>query len=396
MVALPHVFFTEFLTKPVWMWGIFFTIVVLLLIFDLGILHKDQHEINIKESLLLSGFYVSMGLCFGGWIWYEMGSPSALEYLTGFIVEKTLSMDNIFIIAMIFSFFSIPRKYQHRVLFWGILGVIFLRAIMIGLGATLVSQYEWVLYIFALFLVLTGMKLLILTQGMQYLIAKSKKTRPIIITLWLIGCLFMGYAVKKGLEHAGTGQTIEYILYIILALTAYLGIRVALITHQEESDLADNPFLIWLRKHVRITDKLHGQAFFVKQEHPKTHKKVLYITPLFLALGTIEVADVIFAVDSVPAIFVITTDPYLVYTSNIFAILGLRALYFALSAMLARFYYLKYALSVVLLFIGAKIFIANLMGWEKFPSNWSLLITVSILGCGFGYSIWKTRDLTTK
>jgi tellurite resistance protein TerC len=392
MVLLPHILFTEFLTKPIWMWVIFFTVVILLLVFDLGVLHKKQHEISIKESLLLSGFYISMGLCFGGWIWYEMGSSSALEYLTGFIVEKTLSMDNIFIIAMIFSFFAIPRKYQHRVLFWGILGVVFLRAMMIGLGATLVSQYEWILYIFALFLVLTGLKLLILTEGIQSLITRSRKTRPIIITLWLISCFVMGYASNIGLQHTGS-QTIEFTIYILVAITAYWGIRVALITHQEESDLADNPFLIWLTKHIRITDKLHGQAFFVKQEHPKTHKKALYITPLLLALGTIEVADVIFAVDSVPAIFVITTDPYLVYTSNIFAILGLRALYFALSAMLARFYYLKYALSVVLLFIGSKIFIANLMGWEKFPSQWSLFITICILACGFGYSIWKTREI---
>jgi tellurite resistance protein TerC len=393
MAYLPHFLLNDFLTKPIWMWVLFFVVVVTLLVFDLGVLHKDDHEISIKESLLLTAFYLCMGLTFGVWIWFEMGPQSGLEYLTGFIVEKTLAMDNIFVIAMIFSFFKIPRMYQHRVLFWGILGVIILRAIMIGLGATLVTQYEWVLYLFAFFLVLTGFKLLILTEGAQNLIASSKKTQPILIGIWLISCLIMGYAAKIGLDHTGESLTVELILLSILAITAYFGVRVALITHQEETDLADNPALIWLKKHLRVTDKLHGHDFFVRQDHPKKHKKVLYVTPLFLALIVIEVADVIFAVDSVPAIFAITTDPYLVYTSNIFAILGLRALYFSLSALIARFYYIKYALSAVLIFIGAKIFISNIMGWEKFPANWSLMITLTILAAGFGYSIYKTREV---
>lgn len=392
MDFLPDFLFHQFLTKPIWMWSVFFSVVVVLLVFDLGVLHKDDHEIGIKESLLLSGFYISMGLLFGGWIWYKMGSQSGLEYLTAFIVEKTLAMDNIFVIAMIFSFFAIPRKYQHRVLFWGILGVIILRAIMIGLGATLVAQYEWILYIFALFLILTGMKLLVLTEGIQSLIKKSKKTRPIIITLWLSSCGLIAYGSKVGLDHTGETQTVIFTVYGLIALTAYLGIKVALITHQEEADLADNPALLWLKKHLRVTEKPHGHDFFVWQAHPKKNKNVLYVTPLFLALIVIEVADVIFAVDSVPAVFAITTDPYLVYTSNIFAILGLRALYFALSALLNRFYYLKYALSLVLIFIGAKIFISSIMGWQKFPAEWSLMITLIILASGFGYSMWKTRS----
>ena len=382
---------SDFLTKPVWMWGLFFGFVTVLLIFDLGVLHKKDHEIGIKESLLLSLFYICMGLSFGAWVWYEISSQASLEYLTGFIVEKTLAMDNIFVIAMIFSFFKIPRVYQHRVLFWGILGVILLRAIMIGLGAALVSQYSWVLYIFALFLVLTGVKLLILTEGVQNLIKTFKMTRPIIISLWLVNCLAITYASKEGLRQTGESFTVEIVLYIFIALTAYLGVKIALMTHQEESDLADNPALIWIKKHFRVTETFHGHDFFVKQKHPKKGKVVLYMTPLFMALMVIEVADVIFAVDSVPAIFAITTDPYLVYTSNIFAILGLRALYFALSAMIARFYYLKYALSAVLIFIGSKIFVSNFMGWEKFPASWSLFITLSILAAGFGYSLWKTR-----
>ncbi len=391
MDFLPHFFFAEFLTKPIWMWGIFFSVVLALLIFDLGVLHKNEHEISIKESLLMTLFYICMGLTFGGWVWFKMGHQSGLEYMTGFIVEKTLAMDNIFVIAMIFSFFAIPRKYQHRVLFWGILGVIILRAIMIGLGATLVAQYEWILYIFALFLILTGMKLLVLTEGVQTLISKSKKTRPIIITFWLCSCALIAYASKIGLTHAEQSQKILFTVYALIGLTAYLGVRVALITHQEEADLADNPALIWLKKHLRVTEKIQGKAFFIQQLNPKKNKKVLYITPLFLALIVIEVADVIFAVDSVPAVFAITTDPYLVYTSNIFAVLGLRALYFTLSALLDRFYYIKYALSAVLIFIGAKIFISNIMGWEKFPAEWSLIITLLLLASGFGYSIWKTR-----
>lgn len=393
MTSLPHFLFVDFLTKPVWMWVIFFSFVVTLLVFDLGVLHKKDHEISIKESLLLSCFYICMGLIFGGWIWYKMGSQPSIEYLTGFIVEKTLAMDNIFVIAMIFSFFNIPRIYQHRVLFWGILGVIILRAIMISLGATLVTQYEWILYIFALFLILTGFKLLILTEGVQKLIASSKNVRPTIMSTWLFSCVLMGFAVKKGLLAVGESFFVEVILYVAIFISAFLGIKVAMITHQEEADLADNPALLWLKKHLRVTEKLHGHDFVVKQLHPKKNKMVLYATPLLLALIVIEVADVIFAVDSVPAVFAITTDPYLVYTSNIFAILGLRALYFSLSAMIARFYYIKYALSVVLIFIGSKIFVSNLMHWEKFPAAWSLFITLGILTAGFGYSIWKTRNI---
>lgn len=313
----------DFLTKPVWMWLVFMALVVVLLVLDLGVLHKQQREIEVKESLILSAGYIAIGLAFGGWVWWEMGKQSGIEYLTGFIVEKTLAMDNIFVIAMIFAFFAIPRQYQHRVLFWGILGVIVLRAIMIGLGATLVAEFSWVLYIFAIFLIATGVKMII-------------------------------FANKK-------------------------------------ADLANNPVLKFMRRHFRVTDQFHGEKFLVKNPDPKTGKMVTFLTPLMLALVLIEIADVIFAVDSVPAIFAITTDPYLVYTSNIFAILGLRALYFALAAVLARFHYLKYALSVLLIFIGSKIFIADFLGWEKFPAMWSLGITFAILGTGIVYSLYKTR-----
>lgn len=383
--------FADFMTKPVWMWLVFLTVVLALLVFDLGVLHKDQHEIGIRESLILSAFYISMGLAFGGWVWFEMGHKSGIEYMTGFVVEKSLAMDNIFVIAMIFTFFAIPRQYQHRVLFWGILGVILLRAIMIGLGATLVAQFGWVLYIFALFLILTGYKLLILTEGAQHIMKASTKTRPAIIGLWLATCAAMAWATHIGIAHTGEGMGVQMLVYVLVLATAFAGVKVAYMTQGEEKDLADNPAIMWLKRHMRVTDKLHGQAFVVKQPDPKTGKLITFFTPLFMALVIIELADVIFAVDSVPAIFAITTDPYIVYTSNIFAILGLRALYFALAAMIARFAYLKYALSVVLIFIGSKIFISNLMGWEKFPAEWSLLITLTLLGSGFAYSLWKTR-----
>ncbi len=238
------------------------------------------------------------------------------------MVEKTLAMDNIFVIALIFAFFSVPREYQHRVLFWGILGVIILRGIMIGLGATIVEQYHWVLYIFAAFLILTGFKMLFMAD--------------------------------------------------------------------KEHKIEENGLVRFLKRRMNVTEELHGHDFFVKKPDPVTGKIRRFATPLFLALVMIEIADLVFAVDSVPAVFTITTDPYIVYTSNIFAILGLRALYFALDAILHRFAYLKYALSVLLIFIGSKIFIADALGWEKFPPEWSLGITFVILGVGVAYSLWKT------
>jgi tellurite resistance protein TerC len=315
--------FVPFLGQPVWLWLMFITIVILLLAFDLGVLHKDDHEIGVAESLKLSVLYIGLGVAFGGFVWYQIGAESAAEYMTAFVVEKTLAMDNVFVIAMIFTYFAIPRKYQHRVLFWGILGVIVLRAIMIGLGATLVSQYSWVLYIFAVFLILTGVKM-----------------------------MFFG---------------------------------------DKETDIASNPVLKFMKKRMNVTEELDGNKFWVKRPDPKTNKLVWFATPLFLALIMVEIVDVIFAVDSVPAVFAITSDPFIVYTSNIFAILGLRALYFALAAMVHRFHYLKYALAVLLVFIGSKIFVADLMGWEKFPAGWSLGITFAILASGIAYSLWRSR-----
>ena len=310
-----------FLGQAVWLWLVFVTVVVALLAFDLGVLHKDDHAIGIGESLRLSAGYIGVAVLFGCWLWWQLGAERGIEYFTGFVIEKSLSMDNVFVIAMIFSFFAIPREYQHRVLFWGILGVIVLRALMIGLGAALVTQFSWVLYVFGAFLVATGVKM-----------------------LWMA-------------DH--------------------------------KPDLENNMLLRFLRKHMRVTPSLRGNAFFVRETQTPGAAPVLWATPLFLALCLVEFADLIFAVDSVPAIFAITTDPFIVYTSNIFAILGLRALYFALAAMIHRFVYLKYALALVLVFIGSKIFLVNLVG--KFPPLLSLSVTAALIAGGVLVSLWRTR-----
>ncbi|HEX8450068.1 MAG TPA: TerC family protein [Allosphingosinicella sp.] len=321
----------EFLTllwlgKPLWMWLTFLAIVVALLALDLGILHRKQREIGVRESLAFSAGYIALGLGFGFWVWWYMGEAAGLAYLTGFVIEKSLAMDNVFVIAMIFTYFAVPRLYQHRVLFWGILGVIALRAVMIGLGAAMVQQFGWLLYFFAAFLIFTGIK------------------------MWLMA--------------------------------------------EKEYDVGSSPVLRWLRKRLPVTEKLHGDAFWVRSADPSTGRPAWFITPLFLALAMVEIVDVVFAVDSVPAIFAITTDPFIVYTSNIFAILGLRALYFALAAMVHRFHYLKYALAVLLVFIGSKIFVADALGLAKIPPAVSLSVTFAILAAGVGWSLWKTRGAT--
>lgn len=312
------------LGTPAWMWAVFIFLVLGLLALDLGVLNKGNQEIGVKQSLLLSLFYMTVGAGFGGWIWVQSGQQPALEYLTGFVVEKSLAMDNIFIIAMIFSYFAIPRQYQHRVLLWGILGVIVLRGIMIAGGAALVENFHWVLYIFAAFLVVTGIRMLF---------------------------------------SSGHG----------------------------ERDIGDNVVLTLLRRSLPVTDKLHGERFIVREADPRTGKLKTFITPLLLALIMVELADLVFAVDSIPAIFAITTDPFIVYTSNIFAILGLRALYFALAALIHRFAYLKYALAAVLVFVGSKIFVADMLGIAKIPPVLSLGVTLAILATGIIGSMWATR-----
>ena len=322
MDALLNFFLVDFMGKPAWLWLMFMGVVISLLVFDLGVLHRDEHEIGVRESLLLSAGYITAGLLFGVWVWWYLGAGSGMDYFTGFLVEKSLSMDNVFVIALIFGFLGIPRVYQHRVLFWGILGAIVLRAVMIGLGAVLVHEFEWILYVFGAFLVITGVK------------------------MWFAA--------------------------------------------DQEPDIANNPLLKFLRRQLRVTDGLRGNTFVVREPSPLTGRPVLWATPLLLALVLVEAADLVFAVDSVPAIFAITSDPFIVYTSNIFAILGLRALYFALAAMIHRFYYLKYALALVLVFIGSKIFLVGFIG--KIPAVLSLTVTFGLIAGGVLYSLRKTRQ----
>ena len=312
---------SPFLGHAAWLWLLFIGIVVTLLVLDLGVLHRGDHVIGVRESLLLSAGYIGIAVAFGAWLWWYLGATSGMEYYTGFLIEKSLSMDNVFVIALIFTYFAIPPQYQHRVLFWGILGVIVLRALMIGLGAALVSEFSWLLYFFGAFLVFTGIK------------------------MWIIA------------DHM--------------------------------PNIEANPLLKFLRRRMRVTEGVEGNAFFVYRTDPVSGRTVRWATPLFLALCLVEFVDLVFAVDSVPAIFAVTTDPFIVYTSNIFAILGLRALYFALAAMIHRFTYLKYALALVLVFIGSKIFLVGIIG--KIPPVISLSVTAALIAGGVVISLWKTR-----
>jgi len=323
--------FYEVVSKPLWLWMMFLAIVVTLMVFDLGVLNKDDHEIGVGESLKLSAFYIAIATAFGGYIWWAWsngtlvtsdGTNPVAAYFQGYIIEKVLSIDNVFVISLIFGYFAIPRKYQYRALVWGIIGVIVLRGIMIAVGAELVANYKWMTLVFAAFLAFTGIKMLFTDEG--------------------------------------------------------------------ETDVSKNPMVRLVSRYMNVTKDLHGQNFFVRLPHPDTQKKILYATPLFVALVVINFADVIFAVDSVPAIFLITTDTFIVYTANIMAILGLRALYFALAALVHRFHYLKYALALVLVFIGFKGFYSYFFG--KFDPYLSLAITIGIIASGIFYSLYKTRN----
>jgi len=327
--------------QNVWLWAGFLLVVCSLLAIDLGVLHKKNKSIGIKESLYTSLFYILAGLIFGFWIYYQMGQQRALEYLTGFLVEKSLSLDNIFVISVIFTSLSISPKYQHKVLFWGVLGAIVLRAIIISLGVTIVAKFSWVLYIFAFMLILVGIKIFFIS---------GKKPGD-----------------SSGNEDGGQNNQLE-----------------------------NNKIFKWLNKHLKIEKILSQERFFVRKVDPTTNKKVVFVTPLFLALIIIEVTDLVFAIDSVPAIFTITQDPYIVYTSNIFAILGMRALYFALGAVMDRFHYLKYSLAIVLIFIGSKMFIKDLLNLREFPPLISLLVTVGLIAGGCVYSFYKTSSSNKK
>ncbi|MCB9977885.1 MAG: TerC/Alx family metal homeostasis membrane protein [Rhodospirillales bacterium] len=309
-------------------WAFFFVLVPLLLYVDLHFFNKNEDRIiGFKHSLILSSWYIAAGLAFGLLIWLEFGQDKALNYYTAYILEKSLSLDNLFVMSVIFSACCIPREYQHRVLIWGIIGVIILRGLMIGLGAAAVRHYTWVLYIFALILIYTGFKLIFMDE-------------------------------------------------------------------EEESDpeeFAKKPLVVFLKKHLPFTPKIYHNHFFAREEREINGaiKTALVATPLFLALVVIEISDVMFAFDSVPAALAITTETFIVYTSNIFAILGLRALYFAVENILNRFGEVKYALSAVLIFIGGKVFYNAY--FQDITAITSLFVTLSVLAVGFTFSWVKTR-----
>lgn len=317
----------------IWMWAAFVGFVLLLLFLDLGVFHRRAHVVTMKEALGWSAVWILLGLSFTVFIyfgyenhWAGLGSSvdavdgvvnggrsAAIKYLTGYVVEKSLSVDNIFVISMIFGFFAVPAIYQHRVLFWGILGALFMRGAMIAVGAKLVSDYHWILYVFGVFLIITAVKMLFL------------KT--------------------------------------------------------DHSDPNRNVLVRWTRRWFPITSRFHGEHFVVRAGSPASNESdlpgnaavpdeavqkaksgTLMLTPLALALIMVEATDLIFAVDSIPAIFAITADPFLVFTSNVFAILGLRSLYFALAGMIGMFRYLKVSLALVLILVGAKMLAAS---WLK-------------------------------
>lgn len=345
MEFLADTFTAFWLGIPIWAWFAFVAFVVGLLALDLGLLHRDPREVSFAESLRMAAFYVIIAIAFGAavwWLYYTYPPTHSLDpaiknaagdsgrawtalqlYYTGYIVEYTLSMDNVFVIGLVFTYFAVPRALQHRVLFWGILGVIVLRGVMIGVGVVLIAKFYWVLYLFALFLILTGVKML----------------KPAV----------------------------------------------------EESSIGDTLVIRLLKRYLRVTDAFHGSRFFVRLPHPRSGKLSSYATPLFLALVSIEIVDVVFAVDSVPAIFAITQEPFIIFTSNIFAIIGLRTLYFTLAATVHRFYYLKYALALVLIFIGSKIFLGDFVFDGKVPAMLSLGVTLGLIISGILYSLWKTR-----
>jgi tellurite resistance protein TerC len=326
MDVIQSAMYVDVLGTPLFFWLAFAAIVVTLLAFDLGVLHKSDKEIGARESFALYAGYVAIAGCFGAWVWWARGAEAGLEFYTGYIIEQSLSMDNVFVIAMIFGALAIPRAYQHRVLFWGILGVIVLRAILIGAGVALVQTFSWILFVFGAFLIFTGWRMF----------------------------------VKQ--DHA--------------------------------PDIENNRLLKWLRGHFPITNQLHGHDFTVRLPDAKTGKMVLHFTPLLVALIMVEFIDLVFAVDSVPAIFAITQDPFIVYTSNIFAILGLRSLYFALAAAMHRFAYLQYALATIVVLVGTKIFLVPL--GIKVPILLSLGVTLGILGAGVAYSLWKSRRVAVE
>ncbi len=307
-------------------WTGFIVLIFAFLALDLGVFHRKNQEISTKDALLWTLFWIVMAMSFSGFVYFAyteawIANPEALSgeeavilYVTGYLIEKSLSLDNIFVIALIFSYFMVPRQYQHRVLFWGILGALFFRGLMIGVGAVLIQRFEWMIYVF--------------------------------------GGLLMYSAYKMW--------------------------------RSDDSDINPNrnPFLRVIGKYYPVLRQFKGERFFVRL--PIKNRKVWAVTPLFIALVVVETTDIVFAVDSIPAIFAITKDPFIVFTSNIFAILGLRSLYFVLASLLEKFRYLKYSLIFILFFVGVKILVSDLY---HLPAVISLGVIVVVLAVGVAFSL---------
>jgi tellurite resistance protein TerC len=299
-----------------WLWVGFNLFVLVMLALDLGVFHRKAHVVTFRESIIWTVVWVALALCFNFGVWHYLGSQKALEFFTGYVIEKSLSVDNVFVFALLFSYFAVPPLYQHKVLFWGILGALVLRAIMIFLGAALIAKFSWIIYVFGAFLILTGIKMI----------------------------------VKR----------------------------------EEEIHPERNPIVRWFKRLMPVTADYRGDKFFVRENG------VRMATPLFVVLLLVEFTDLIFAVDSIPAIFAVTTDPFIVYTSNVFAILGLRSLYFALAGMMDKFHYLKIGLGAVLTFVGVKMCLGH-SPW-KIDTHLSLLVIVTILASSVVASlVWPKK-----
>ena len=296
-----------------WVWMAFVGVILSLLALDLFVFHKEAHEVSFKEATLFSAFWIALGLLFGGVIFWWQGPQAGGEYLAGYLIEKSLAVDNIFVFALIFGYFAVPAKYQHRVLFWGVVGALIFRAAFIAGGAALLDRFHWTIYVFGAFLVLTG-------------------------------------------------------------------IRMAL-HRNEESHPERNPALRLFRRFVPTTDEYDGQRFLVRRAGK------LLATPLLAVLVLVETSDIVFAIDSIPAIFAVTDDPFLVFTSNAFAILGLRALYFMLAGMIQRFVYLKIGLAAVLAFVGTKMLLTDVV---KLPIWISLLVIALLIATSIIVSLRRT------
>jgi len=273
------------MTDTAWLWIGFNVFVLVMLALDLGVFHREAHVVTFKESMTWTAIWIVLALVFNAGVWHYGGSQKGLEFFTGYLIEKSLSVDNVFVFALLFSYFAVPAVYQHKVLFWGIIGALVMRAIMIVLGAALITKFTWIIYLFGGFLILTGIKMI----------------------------------VKRDEE-----------------------------IHPER-----NPVVRWFKKFMPVTKDYRADKFFVRENG------ILMATPLFVVLILVEFTDLIFAVDSIPAIFAVTTDPFIVYTSNVFAILGLRSLYFALAGVMDKFHYLKIGLGLVLTFVGVKMMLAH-------------------------------------